>query len=402
MAWRGVSVKELRQEFVELASGPGANVSELCRRFGVSRSNGYKWLGRYRDHGETGLEERSRRPKLSPRRSCAAAEAEVLRIREESNGAWGGRKISKVMEREDKIAPIPRPSTVTEILRRHDRLQRRAAEHPGPWRRFERAEPNELWQMDFKGHFALLRGRCHALTVLDDHSRYSLEIGALGDEQDVSVRARLVPVFRRYGLPQGMLADNGAPWGDAGDQPWTAFGVWLMRLGVRLTHGRPYHPQTQGKDERFHRSLKAEVLNEASFADLAACQRAFDAWRARYNHQRPHEALGMAVPAERYQVSARRYPESLPAIEYSPGDIVRKVDQNGRISFKGRPWRVGKAFAGQPVAIRPTPQDGVFDLRFCTQPIGRLDLHGPELTCGFVDDAGASPTTPQAQPQPTI
>ncbi|HXU99533.1 MAG TPA: IS481 family transposase [Caulobacteraceae bacterium] len=403
MAWREVSVMGQRREFVELASAPGANVSELCRRFGVSRSNGYKWLARHRAQGAAGLEERSRRPKRSPRRTSAVVEAEVLRIRQESNGAWGGRKIAKVVEREGKVAPVPGPSTVTEILRRHDRLWLRAAEHPGPWRRFERAEPNELWQMDFKGHFALMGGRCHPLTVLDDHSRYSLEIGALADEQDLSVRARLAATFRRYGLPLKMLADNGSPWGDAGDQPWTAFGVWLLRLGVGLGHGRPYHPQTQGKDERFHRSLKAEVLDGACFADLAHCQRAFDAWRERYNHERPHEALGMGVPAERYRISPRPYPESLPPIEYGAGDLVRKVDVSGFISFHNRSWRVGKPFKRLPVALRPTLQDGVFDLRFCAHPIGRLDLRSGEFrACGLVDDANASPTTPQAKPQPQI
>ena len=402
MAWREVSVTDQRREFVELARRPGANKSELCRRFGISRSNGYKWLGRHGVDGEAGLEDRSRRPKVSPGRSTPAAEAEVLRIRAESNGAWGGRKITHVMEREAKVSPVPKPSTVTGILRRHGQLEHRATEHPGPWRRFERAEPNELWQMDFKGHFAVLHGRCHPLTVLDDHSRYSLEIGALGDEQDVSVRARLVPVFRRYGLPLKILADNGSPWGDA-DQPWTAFGVWLMRLGVRIGHGRPRHPQTQGKDERFHRSLKAEVLDGKSFADLSACQRTFDAWRSRYNHERPHEALGMGVPAERYRISPRLYPETLPPIEYGPGDIVRKVDADARISFKNRTWRVGKPFKGLPVALRPTLQDGVFELRFCAHRIGRLDLNrGALAPCGLVDDAAASPTTPQAQPQPSI
>jgi transposase InsO family protein len=403
MGWREVSVMDQRREFVELARAPGANVSELCRRFGVSRSNGYKWLDRYRKQGEAGLEDRSRRPKRSPRRSSAAAEAEVLRIREESNGAWGGRKITRVLEREGKVGPAPRPSTITEILRRHDRLERRAGEHPGPYRRFERAGPNELWQMDFKGHFALQRGRCHPLTVLDDHSRYSLEIGALADEQDLSVRARLAPVFRVHGLPLQMLTDNGSPWGDTGGQSWTAFEVWLMRLGVGLTHGRPWHPQTQGKDERFHRSLQAEVLDGASFADLAACQRRFDAWRIRYNHERPHEALDLGVPAERYRVSPRPYPERLPPIEYGPGDLVRKVDVNGFISFQGRAWRVGKPFKRLPVALRPTLQDGVFDLRFCAHAIARLDLRSGQLKArGLVDDDQASPTTPPAQPQPTI
>jgi transposase InsO family protein len=106
----------------------------------------------------------------------------------------------------------PAASTVTEILRRHGKLDGRGAEHPGPHRRFERAQPNELWQMDFKGHFEIGRGRCHPLTVLDDHSRYALGVEACGDERDGTARSRLVAVFRRYGLPDAMLMDNGPPW----------------------------------------------------------------------------------------------------------------------------------------------------------------------------------------------
>jgi transposase InsO family protein len=276
-----------REEFVRLALAPGANKRALSRRFGISRSNGYKWLQRYLAEGRSGLSDRSRRPLRSPSRTAVAVEAEVLRVREQSNNAWGGRKIERVLQNTGRME-VPVPSTITEILRRHGKLDERRQEHPGPCRRFERAEPNELWQMDFKGHFPLARGRCHPLTVLDDHSRYSLRIAACGNEQETTVRGQLVAVFRRYGLPFAMLMDNGPPWGDGGHQPHTGFTVWLMRLGVRVTHGRPFHPQTQGKDERFHRSLKAEVLSGKSFRDLSACQQAFDHWRHVYNRASEH------------------------------------------------------------------------------------------------------------------
>jgi transposase InsO family protein len=377
MPWQEKSVMDQREDFVRLALRPGVNVAELCRRFGISRANAYKWLGRYRADGREGLRDRSRRPRRSPSRSAQRTEAEVLRIRDASNNAWGARKIARVMERSDPVG-VPALSTITEILRRHGRLERSGGEHPGPLQRFERAQPNELWQMDFKGHFAVAEGRCHPLTILDDHSRYSLTIGACRNERDGTVRAQLVPVFRCYGLPFGMLMDNGAPWGDAGHQPHTIFTAWLMRLGIRVIHSRPLHPQTQGKEERFHRSLKAEVLNGNSFRDLADCQRAFDRWRRIYNHERPHEALAMATPAERYRASPRPFPETLAAIEYGPGDIVRKVNANGDISFKARLLSIGKAFRGQPVALRPTTQDGLFSIHYCTHDIGRFDLRSSE------------------------
>jgi transposase InsO family protein len=399
MPWRELSIMEQREEFVRLALAAGANRSELCRRFGISRDKGYKWLRRYAAFGRAGLADRSRRPQHSPERTSEAVEAEVLRLRAASNNVWGGRKIAAAMRRAGK-APAPAASTITAILRRHGKLEDGAGVHPGPHRRFERATPNELWQMDFKGHFALTAGRCHPLTVLDDHSRYGLGLEACGDERETTVRERLVAVFRRYGLPDRMLMDNGPPWGDGAGQPYTRFTVWLMRLGVRVSHGRPYHPQTQGKDERFHRTLKAEVLQGRSFRDLAETQRAFDRWRQVYNYERPHDALDLATPGDRYRASARGFPEHLPAIEYGPGDMVRKVDAGGFISFKNRRLRIGKAFHGQPVALRHTLEDAVLSVHFCTQKLGAIDLRlGAASACGLVDIATAMTTTPQAQQQ---
>ena len=383
-----------REEFARLALAPGANKRELCRRFGISRSKAYKWLGRYASEGREGLADRSRRPRRSPTRTSAAVEAEILRIRAESNNAWGARKIAVVLGRDSEA--VPAVSTITEVLRRHGRLGQRACEHPGPYQRFERTEPNELWQMDFKGDFATGRGRCYPLTVIDDHSRYSLGIEACGTQQDGSTRERLVAVFRRYGLPETLLMDNGSPWGDSGGGRFTAFSVWLVRLGVRVTHGRPYHPQTQGKDERFHRTLKAELLSGQHFADLMQCQLAFDRWRHVYNHERPHQGIGMAVPSDRYRPSGRAKPEALPPIEYGPDDIVRKADQDGDISFRTRRIRLGKPFRRQPIAVRPTTQDGVFSIHFCSQQIGTVDLRMTKTAGSVVDIPTAMPTTSSA------
>jgi transposase InsO family protein len=412
MPWRELTVTDQREEFVKLALAPGANIRELCRRFGIARSNGHKWVRRYLGQGREGLENRSRRPHRSPARTTATVETEVLRIREESNNAWGGRKIAKVMDDEGAVV-VPTPSTITEILRRHGKLEQRAREHPGPYQRFERERPNELWQMDYKGHFPMTRGgRCHPLTVIDDHSRYALCTQACGNEQDRSTREHLVAVFRRHGLPDVMLMDNGGPWGDSGGGRFTSFSVWLLRLGIRVTHGRFQHPQTQGKDERLHRTMEAEIALDR-LADLEQCQRAFDKWRHVYNHRRPHQAIGMTTPSERYRPSDRPFPETLPPIEYGPGDIVRKADQEGDIRFKARRLRLGRPFRGEPIAVRPTTEDGVFSIHFCTHQIGTIDLREPATSaCGLVDIASAAdrggetadamPTTPQAQQQQPV
>jgi transposase InsO family protein len=369
MPW-GTAV-ERREEFVRLARQPGSNVSELSRRFGVSRSNGHKWLQRYAAEGLAGLADRSRRPRGSPGQTPEAMEAQVLSVRA-AHPAWGGRKIGRVLEREGLMPPAV--STITEILRRHGMLNGPRAGERRDWVRFEHAAPNDLWQMDFKGHFALEAGRCHPLTVLDDHSRYSLEIGACGDEVTETVQGRLERVFRRYGLPWRMLMDNGSPWGTGGPARYTVLTVWLLDLGIGVSHGRPYHPQTQGKDERFHRTLKSEVLDGCRFRDLTQAQAAFDAWREVYNVHRPHQAIGLETPAERYRMSSRSMPETIAPPDYEPEAQVRKVQDNGWFSFKGRPINCSKAFAGRHVALRATETDGLFDLCYRSHVLAQVDL----------------------------
>jgi hypothetical protein len=220
--------------------------------------------------------------------------------------------------------------------------------------------------------------RCHPLTVLDDHSRYSLVLKACADEREQTVRAVLTEAFRRYGLPAAMLMDNGSPWGAAGAQPFTAFSLWLIRLGIRVAHGRPYHPQTQGKDERFHRTLKFEVLRHFNFTSLEHCQREFDSFRDRYNLQRPHDALGLATPVSRYRPSPIAFPESLPPIEYPQDLEVRRVQAEGWLSYRGHLFRVSKGLRGFPVALRQSKLgDSLREVLFCHQPVALIDLNHP-------------------------
>jgi transposase InsO family protein len=361
----------LRQEFVMLALQEGAKMRELCRRFGVSPKTGYKWIARYARHGTWGLADESRRPHHSPARTALALERAVLELRD-THPCWGARKLRRRL-RDLGWHHLPVPSTVQAILARHGRIDPAESSKHQPWQRFEHAQPNALWQMDFKGHFAVGPTRCHPLTVLDDHSRYNLCLQACADERGTTVQTHLTTSFRRYGLPQRLAVDNGSPWGDTFDTPYTPLVGWLIRLGVHVSHSRPYHPQTLGKDERFHRTLKAEVLRE-TFADLRSVQHRFDRWRTIYNFERPHEAIDMQVPATRYEASPRSFPQALPPIEYFPGDIVRRVQQQGFFSYRGRSFRISKAFRGYPVALRPTVSDGVLDVFFCHQKIAQIDL----------------------------
>jgi len=205
--------------------------------------------------------------------------------------------------------------------------------------------PNDLWQMDFKGDFPMSDGkRCHPLTVLDDHSRFLLGLRACWNETTETVQDHLKGLFREFGLPARMLMDNGHPWGGSPEFPYMRLTVWLLRLGIPVTHGRPFHPQTQGKDERFHRTLKVELLNTSPFHTLDECQCHFDNWRCLYNQERPHEALDLDPPAVHYHPSSRPFPEFLPPLQFPPGSIIRKVMAPGVISFRGRRWQVGTAF----------------------------------------------------------
>lgn len=372
MPWKECCAMSERGELARFAQIDGCNLSELCRRFGVSRKTGYKWLKRYESEGKLGLLNRSRRPTSQPTRTSAEVEGLVLAQRD-AHPAWGGRKIRarlKALKCED----VPAASTITEILRRHGRLNAEESQKHRAYQRFEHEAPNDLWQMDFKGHFAMDNGaRCHPLTVLDDHSRFAIGLRACMDECRETVHRELQELFRCYGLPQTMLMDNGSPWGTDREDRYTELTVWLLRLGIWVTHGRPYHPQTQGKDERFHRTLNAELLQWNKFADAKVAQCGFDRYRTEYNEDRPHEALGMQVPAERYEPSKRAYPETLPEIEYGPDTKVRRVDVTGHLSFQGKEYRVGKGLRGELVGLKPTEQDVVWDVYFCQHVIGRIN-----------------------------
>ncbi len=372
MPWQEVSTVSLRQEFITLVQQGVVSVSELCRRYGVSRKTGYKWVVRYRHDGAAGLTDRGRRPHRSPRQTAPALEAGLVALRRH-HPTWGARKLRRRLQVLGR-APVPACSTVTAILHRHGLI---APEGPGgrrAWVRFEHPVPNSLWQMDFKGPVQTLAGPCHPLGILDDHSRFNLCLRALPNEQTAGVHAALTATFHRYGLPDTLLVDNGSPWGCDLAHPHTPLTVWLLRLGVGVSHGRPYHPQTQGKEERFHRTLQTELLRHAQWRDLAHCQAAFDRWREHYNHERPHDALALAVPAARYQPSLRPLPATLPPVVYPSGMATRRVQQGGQLCFQGRTLRVPKAFAGYPVGLQPTSLDGVFDVWFCQHRITQLDL----------------------------
>ena len=373
MPWKVETVMSQRQEFVTLAQADGVNLSELCRRFGISRKTGYQWLRRYRADGLPALQDRSPRPRRSPRRTSPAVEQRVV-ARRHAHPTKGSHVLARMLtDRGDKM--VLAKSTSTTILRRHDRIAPAESAKRQPYQRFEHAHPNELWPLDCKGHFPLgSGGRCHPLTVLDDHSRFSLGVRACANEPGPTVQGQLTASFQHYGLPTAMLVDNGPPWGQDRAHPFPPLTVWLLHLGIRVVHSRPDHPQPLGKLERFQRSLQAELRQGHHCPDLGHCQARFDRWRHFYNLERPHHALALDTPASRYTLSPRPFPAVLPRLEYAADDEVRTVAVSGRISFRGRGYRVGKAFRGQRVALRPPTTDGTWQVCFAAQPITTSDL----------------------------
>ena len=374
MPWSVESVEAQRLEFCGLAvSGSGVSFAELCRRYGISRKTGYKWLGVYRVEGPGGLGDRRRVPKTSPTRTAATVEALVCDLRR-AHPAWGGRKIRRRLQDLGHVG-VPAASTITDILRRHDLLGT-AEPHASGYTSFEADAPNDLWQMDFKGWFETGTGRCDPFDILDDHSRFNLILRAGINQREATVVAALTDTFATYGIPKRILCNNGPPWGNT--QPgfrWTRLAVWLLDLGITVTHSRPMHPQTLGKDERFHRTMDLEVISTRTEWDSHdQVQTAFDHWRIVYNHQRPHDSLNGAVPADRYQPSPRSMPNRIEPVDYPDSYQVRTVDAMARINFNGTRHKIGKPFTGRHVGVIPTTHDGTYTVVYRHQPIRTINL----------------------------
>jgi transposase InsO family protein len=370
MPWKEKTVMFQKLEFVQAAQTTD-NFRLLCSQFGITPTTGYKYLMLYLLQGEEGLKERSRRPKNQPTKTCKNIEDLIVLLRKKY--AWGGEKIrTYLVNKGFNQKSMPSEKTIDRILKRNGLITEEESQKHRGWIRFEHANPNDLWQMDFKGHFATEDARCNPLTILDDHSRFCITIKSCRDQSTDTVRSHLIGVFREYGLPKRMTMDNGSPWGYSGKQEHTTFTAWLIQLGIYVSHSRPGHPQTQGKLERFHRTLKLELLSRYKFKDLIEAQEGFDWWRDVYNTERPHAAIENERPMDRYKASERVYPEKMPSIEYDESFIVRKVQYGGFIHLKGAMYRVGDAFRGQPVGIKDG-EDGLLDIYFGHQRINKID-----------------------------
>ena len=374
MSWNAEkSLEEVRSEFLDRWAEGKASVCALCREYGISSKTAYKWRKRREAGGS--LQDGSRRPKSSPNATSAALVSEVLALRS-AHPTLGGKKISLMLKRRG-LEGVPAGSTVTDILRRHGLLNERAVSEATHLRRFSKADPNEMWQVDFKGHFGLASGeRCHPLNVVDDCSRYAIMSVPLLSETFEAVRQPFVRAFREYGLPETILCDNGNPWGVPQRSGITAFEAWAMELGVLVIHGRPLHPQTQGKEESFNKSWKRECLERLGpLPDLLDVVTETELFRSFYNDERPHFGIGGKVPSDIYRRSPRAYPEKIEEWAYPDTMHVRLVGCNGHISWHDTPVFVGEGLRGKRIAmVESDSHPGCANLIFRDFRIGRLNL----------------------------
>jgi transposase InsO family protein len=367
VAWGVKDVSEQRLKFVIRAASGKEEMTALCREFEISRPTGYEWLARYRQCERVmELKEKSRRPHRSPHKTETAIEEQVAEVRQQYPD-WGAKKLQGVLEK--RGVKLPR-ITIHRILLRRGLVQEQDRHRPAV-RRFERAAPNELWQMDFKGMPAYRSG-CIPLTILDDCSRYLLGLIELAGTGAQPVQENLQKVLERDGVPDAMLMDHGPPWWNMHTLwGWTWLTVWLIKQGISVRMSGYRHPQTQGKVERCHGSLEA-AMRKRPKPEGQSWQSWLDAFREEYNQVRPHEALGMQVPAQRWHKSPRCFQEHPPAWEYSDPANVRKVGPSGAISIDNRNHYVSLAFVGERVQVQRL-EDRLL-VYFCNTVVREIDL----------------------------
>jgi putative transposase len=377
--WTEVSTVKLREQFVLRALEPKANVSELCREFGISRQNGYKWLRRFHAEGIDGLQDRSRRPKTFPDATSGELVLQVLELRA-NHPSWGPKKLRRLLSRRFDARDIPSQRTLARILKRAGVVQRRRRRSPvlGTPKLAPAPPvtgPNDLWTADFKGWWRTHSGeRCEPLTVRDAASRFVLALRVLPSTKEASARSEFELLFEKYGLPLGILTDNGTPFAcNRAPAGLTILSAWWVSLGIKVYHSRPAHPQDNGGHERLHFDMRFEL--EDPGAETAQQQQALcDRWRQEFNHVRPHEALGMKTPAEVYHPSTRRRVQ-IQRVVYPPGSQLRRVLRHGGMWWNGRPVHVSRALRDQTVAVRPDPDGTRARVLFHDVVLGEFDLH---------------------------
>ena len=372
MPWECKTVEEQRREFAEAAKET-KNFSALCREFGITRKTGYKWVERYKENAD--LSDKSRKPFTVTNRTPIETEERIVVLRAENPG-WGAKKLKEVLERQGH--EIPCVKTVNNILNRYGCISAEESRKHQAFTRFEKEHCNEMWQTDFKGEFRMADNNyCYPLNIFDDHSRFVIKIAPA-----LSTANKVIPAFRsafcEYGMPNSVLSDNGAQFAGF-RQGYTRFEKWLMNHDVLPIHGRIKHPQTQGKIERFHRTMQEELLKHTVMENIDDANNKFQLWREKYNNIRPHEALGMKCPAEVYIPSNRAYSDEVSPYEYGGQFHVIKVNSWGYARFDKWQVYLSETMINEYIEFRPNPHGDSFIVCYRNFKIAEVDTLSGKL-----------------------
>ena len=377
MPWKERTVAQMRKEFVERVLAGEKSKSALCKEYGISRPTGDKWIKRYIEGYP--LDDKSRRPHTTPNQTPPETEEKIIGYRIKYP-AIGAVKIRKMMENEG-YTELPSARTINNIFKRNGLITEEASRATTPYQRFVKEAPNDMWQADYKGHFLIGDGnRCHPLNIIDDFSRFNICSEAQLSETQAEIKPIIIRIFKEYGMPKTLLCDNGNPWGTGGRRGYSEFEVWLMELGILTLHGRIYHPQTQGKEESFNRSMTKELLKYNTFADKFDAQRKFNEYREFYNNTRPHHALNLDTPAQHYCKSSRKYPDKISEWEYPEGYHIKHVNKDGYIKWNEKYYYLSEGFRKKNIAIRESHIENCVSLFFREFRIGRIDVKKEEFT----------------------
>ena len=406
MPWKASSVMQEKLRFIVEYETDDFAMSELCQRYGISRETGYVWLRRYRAYGLAGLVEHSRAAHRHHNQTDEAIEQIVLELRQ-AHMRWGPRKLKRILERDEPGRRWPAASTIGALLQREglvvSRKKRwRTAPYTAPLA--HAAEANRVWCADFKGWFRTADGqRIDPLTISDAHSRYLLRCQAVEKTNSARVQAIFEAAFREYGLPAAIRTDNGAPFASHAVAGLSRLAVWWIKLGIVPERIEAGHPEQNGRHERMHRTLKAEVAPPA--ANRREQQLSLDRFRQQYNEVRPHEALGMQTPAAVYQPSQRKFPARVPEPTYPAGMQVRSVRPHGHFRWKKHDVFLSEVLWGENVGLLPE-DDRWFTIYFAQLPLARFDSEKLQvlpckITPGFYKvRAGEEEQSPSPAPHP--
>ena len=374
MPWKNVTQMDEKMRFVSLAQTDRFTISSLCEQFGISRKTGHKWLERYQTGGMEGLRERSHRPQRFPAMTDERVRELVLAERR-LHPTWGPKKLREVLRFKHGLEAVPACSTIGKLLAQHGmsvRPRRRPGVYTSSPSELTKAEqPNHVWTVDFKGWFLLGNGqRCDPLTIKDLFAHYMIEVRALPNQQFKGTYLTFRRLAQEIGLPEIIRVDHGAPFSSVGLGRLSALSVWWIEQGIEVEFTRPASPQDNGSHERMHRDLKAEATQPAQ-ADFKSQQQAFDRWRHLFNHERPHEAIGMRRPCELYRPSERKVDQTRNPIVYPDDHIVKTVNPSGFLYHEGRSYPIGEAFIGKKIGLRRMP-DGQTEVYFANVHLGNL------------------------------